>query len=162
MDSNAIRATLEPMADFLRSLAIPDLIVRWGHPVMMGIVIFIMGSAVGLSGWRGRELAGQEAGNISLIAHRTIAPWMALFITLGYTGGVLSLVMQKKPIFESLHFWLGSSLVVLLALSAGLSLTGFWGNQKGLRTTHAYLGGIILSLLFAHAMLGLKLGLSLS
>jgi hypothetical protein len=156
-----IYATLEPILDFFRSLHLPDPVIRWGHPLMMGSVVIVMGSAVGLTGWRGRELVGQEAGQMSLMSHRNIAPWMAVFITLGYTGGILSLAMQGKPMFTSPHFWLGSSLLGLLALSAGVSLTGFAGNQQRLRTLHAYLGGIILSLLFAHAMLGLKLGLSL-
>lgn len=36
---------------------------------------------------------------------RKLAPWMFLFMALGYTGGVLSLVMQHQPILESPHFY---------------------------------------------------------
>ena len=30
------------------SLGIPEPIVHWGHPLMMGIVVFVMGSAVAI------------------------------------------------------------------------------------------------------------------
>lgn len=41
---------LEPIAAEFRSLGIPEPIVHWGHPVMMAIVVFVMGSFVGLAG----------------------------------------------------------------------------------------------------------------
>ncbi|MFO5528110.1 MAG: DUF4079 domain-containing protein, partial [Cuspidothrix sp.] len=31
---------LEPIAAWFRSLGVPEVIVHWGHPAMMGIVIF--------------------------------------------------------------------------------------------------------------------------
>jgi hypothetical protein len=86
---------------------------------------------------------------------------MYLFIALGYTGGVLSLVMQHKPIFESPHFWTGSSAVILLGINA-LMTFGFGGDKKQVfRTAHAYLGSTIMILLVVHVVLGLKLGLSI-
>jgi fucose 4-O-acetylase-like acetyltransferase len=128
---------------------------------MMGIVVFAMGSAVGLTGWRGRVVTDAEAAKKSRMGHRQIAPWMFLFITLGYTGGVLSLIMQGQPIFESPHFWTGSTVIILLGLNGLISLSGFGGDKANLRTVHAYLGSIALSILFVHAVLGLKLGLSI-
>ncbi len=44
---------LEPIAAQFRSLGIPEPIVHWGHPLMMAIVVFVMGSFVGFAGWRG-------------------------------------------------------------------------------------------------------------
>jgi thiosulfate reductase cytochrome b subunit len=51
--------------------------------------------------------------------------------------------------------------LLLLAANSALSLSGFGGNRETWRTAHAYLGSLILCLLFTHALLGLKLGLSL-
>ncbi|KYC34965.1 hypothetical protein WA1_09450 [Scytonema hofmannii PCC 7110] len=149
---------LEPIAALFRSLGIPDIIVHWGHPAMMGIVIFVMGSFVGFTGWRGRLVEDKDTAIQSRSAHRKIAPWMLLFIALGYTGGVLSLVMQRQPILESSHFWTGSILLLLLFINGAISFSGFAGNKSSLRMLHAYLGSTALCLMFVHALLGIKLG----
>ncbi|NEQ28997.1 MAG: DUF4079 domain-containing protein, partial [Microcoleus sp. SIO2G3] len=52
-----ITQLLEPIANQFRGLRIPDPIVHWGHPLMMAIVVFVMGSFIGLAGWRGRVIA---------------------------------------------------------------------------------------------------------
>jgi fucose 4-O-acetylase-like acetyltransferase len=158
-----IRELLEPIAAWFRTLGIPEPIVHWGHPAMMAIVVFVMGSFVGLTGWRGRALMAvdKDAAVQSRMDHRKIAPFMFLFIALGYTGGVLSLVMQGEPIFQSPHFWTGSIVIVLLTLNSVIALTGFGKNKSVLRTTHAYVGSVALCLLFLHALLGLKLGMAI-
>ena len=152
---------LEPIANQFRNLGLPEPIVHWGHPLMMAIVVFVMGSFIGLAGWRGRVLTDQDAASKSRSDHRKLAPWMFLFIALGYTGGVLSLVMQHQAILESPHFWTGSTVLILLATNGLIALTQFGGNKATLRTVHAYLGSTALCLLFLHAMLGLKLGLAI-
>ncbi len=86
---------------------------------------------------------------------------MFTFMALGYTGGVLSLVMQKQPIMESSHFWTGSSALVLLAVNGAISLGGFGGNNAGLRNLHAYLGSTAFLVLIIHAALGWRLGITL-
>ncbi|EHC11714.1 DUF4079 domain-containing protein [Fischerella thermalis] len=152
---------LEPIAAWFRSLGVPEPIVHWGHPAMMGIVIFVMGSFVGFSGWRGRLAEDKEVASKSRSDHRKLAPWMFLFMALGYTGGVLSLVMQHQPIFQSPHFWTGSILLLLLGINGAISLSKFGGNNPGLRALHAYLGSSALCLMLVHALLGLHLGISL-
>lgn len=155
---------LEPIAAWFRSLGLPQPIIQWGHPLMMAIVVFVMGSVVGFTGWRGRTLASNgsiPAATENRSSHRQIAPWMFLFVALGYTGGVLSLVMQQHNILESPHFWTGSTVIVLLTLNAVLSFGNFRDKPGSWRTAHAYIGSIALCLLFLHALLGLKLGLSL-
>jgi len=152
---------LEPIAAWFRALGTPAPIVHWGHPVMMAIVVFVMGSVVGLAGWRGRVVADPAAASKSRADHRKIAPWMFAFLAAGYTGGVLSLVMQQKSILESPHFWTGSIVLGLLATNGIISLGGFGGNRPLLRTVHAYLGSVALCVMFLHAMLGLKLGLAI-
>ncbi|BAQ65955.1 DUF4079 domain-containing protein [Geminocystis sp. NIES-3709] len=156
-----IREFLQPIADIFSSFNTPESIVHWGHPFFMGIVIFAMGSAVGITGWRSRISEDQELKQTNKGNHRKIAPWLFLFITMGYSGGVLSLIMQGQPIFESPHFWTGSTVIGLLGLNGLISITGFGGNKEGLRTAHAYLGSIALVIMFVHALLGLKLGLSI-
>lgn len=156
---SGIRAYLEPIADWFGSLGVPDPIVHWGHPVMMGIVVLVLGSYVAWAGWQGRTATDSEISAKRRADHRKLAPWMFLFIALGYTGGVLSLVMQGQPIFESAHFWTGSIVVVLLALNGVMSL--LFAEYKSLRTVHAYVGSIAMGLLLVHAVLGLKLGLAI-
>lgn len=154
---------LQPIADWFSSLGTPEPIVHWGHPLMMGIVVFVMGSLVGLAGWKGRLLTGSnaEVAIASRAKHRKIAPLMYFFLAAGYTGGVLSLVMQHEPILSSPHFWTGSVVLGLLTINAILALTGFIGNKAMSRTIHAYVGSIALGILFIHAILGLKLGWSI-
>lgn len=159
--SESLSQLLEPIAAGFRSLNVPEPIVHWGHPLMMAIVVFVMGSVVGLTGWRGRELADRKEAAKSWDTHKKIAPFMTLFIVLGYTGGVLSLVMQQQPILESPHFWTGSAAVLLLVTNGVLGFSSFGKNKAALRTTHAYLGSAALCLLFLHAVFGLKLGLSI-
>jgi hypothetical protein len=153
---------LEAIASWFRGMGIPQPIVHWGHPVMMGTVIFAMGSAVGWAGWRGRLAKGKDEDAVvkNLSKHRQIAPWMFLFLAMGYTGGILSLVMQEQDLFASPHFWTGSLVLVLLLVNGIISLTKFGGNQAVLRTVHAYLGSAALSLMVIHAVLGVKLGMS--
>lgn len=152
---------LEPIAAEFRSLGIPEPIVHWGHPLMMAIVVFVMGSFVGFAGWRGRVVEDKDAAIKSRSDHRKVAPWMFLFMALGYTGGVLSLVMQHQPILESPHFYTGSVVLLLLLINSAISLSGFGGNKSVLRTVHAYVGSTALCILLVHAVLGLKLGISL-
>ncbi|WP_427161950.1 DUF4079 domain-containing protein [Aliinostoc sp. HNIBRCY26] len=154
---------LEPIAAWFRSLGVPEPIVHWGHPVMMAIVIFVVGSFVGVAGWRGKLLEDKDkdAALKSRMAHRQLAPWLFLFLAGGYTGGVLSLVMQHKPLFESPHFWTGSLVLLLLLLNGVISLSGFVGDKKALRAAHAYLGSVALGVLLLHAVLGFNLGISL-
>jgi fucose 4-O-acetylase-like acetyltransferase len=157
----AIREILQPVADIFSGFNTPEPIVHWGHPFFMGIVIFAMGSFVGITGWRSRISEDTEVKQANKLDHRKLAPFLFLFITLGYSGGVLSLIMQGQPIFESPHFWTGSTVIGLLGLNGLISVTGFGGNKEGLRTAHAYLGSIALVIMVVHAILGLKLGLSI-
>lgn len=152
---------LEPIAAWFRSLGIPEPIVYWGHPLMMAIVVFVMGSYVGLAGWRGRLIKDKDAAIKSRSDHRQLAPWLFLFMAAGYMGGVLSLVMQHQPILESPHFWTGSLVLLLLLINGAISLSGFVGNKMALRAVHAYVGSIALYILFFHAVLGFKLGIAL-
>jgi hypothetical protein len=159
--STNLSQTLEPIAAWFRSLGTPEPIVHWGHPAMMGIVVVVLGSYVAYAGWSGRLSDDQEIAIKNRMDHRKLAPLMFLFIALGYTGGVLSLVMQQKPILESPHFITGTIALMLLAINGAIAATAF-GQEKGIfRNIHAYLGSAALGLLFIHGILGLQLGLSI-
>ncbi len=160
---SSLRSSLEPIADWFSSLGTPEPIVHWGHPLMMGIVVFVMGSLVALAGWRGRTLAttNVEVAVQNKAQHRKTAPLMYFFLVAGYTGGVLSLVMQGQPILESPHFLTGTVVIALLTVNAVIAATGFIGNKETARTVHAYVGSTALLILVVHAVLGLNLGLSI-
>jgi hypothetical protein len=49
----------------------------------------------------------------------------------------------------------------MLLLNGIVSGTGFLGNKPELRKAHAYFGSTILGVMVIHAILGLKLGLSI-
>jgi magnesium-transporting ATPase (P-type) len=154
-----METALQPIADWFAQFGIPAPIVKWGHPVMMGIVIFVMGSFTAWIGWQGRIARDPVTKAKARAFHSKLAPALFTFIALGYTGGVLALVMQGKPIFTSAHFWTGTVVVGLLAANGLIALTKFGGGS--LRTVHAYLGSAAMGLLFLHAFLGLGLGLAL-
>jgi Protein of unknown function (DUF4079) len=159
--STNLSQTLEPIAAWFRSLGTPEPIVHWGHPAMMGIVVVVLSSYVAYAGWTGRLSDDKEVAIKNRLDHRKLAPLMFLFIALGYTGGVLSLVMQQKPILESPHFVTGTIALILLAMNGAIAATAF-GQEKGIfRNIHAYLGSAALGLLFIHGILGLQLGLSI-
>lgn len=159
--STTVSQWLEPIAAWFRSLNLPEPIIHWGHPVMMGIVVLVLGSYVAYAGWQGRLAADKEVAITKRTEHRKLAPMMTGFLALGYTGGVLSLVMQKQPILQSPHFWTGSIALGLLFLNSALSKAGFWGNKASFRMAHAYIGTIAFLLLLVHGAFGLKLGLSI-
>lgn len=159
--ASQLTAFLKPIADWFAGFNMPEPIIHWGHPLMMGIVIFVLGVYVAWAGWQGRTAQDTEVAMKARSDHRKLAPLMFLFIALGYTGGVLSLVMQGHPILESSHFWTGSAAIGVLGVNGALSATKFGGGQPVLRTAHAYIGSIAIVVLFVHAALGLKLGLSI-
>ncbi|MDX2228064.1 MAG: DUF4079 domain-containing protein [Leptolyngbyaceae cyanobacterium bins.349] len=158
--STQLSQFLEPIAAWFRTLNTPEPIVHWGHPAMMGIVAFVMGSYVAYAGWQGRLAPDKDTQLKNRADHRKLAPLMTLFISLGYTGGVLSLVMQNKPILQSPHFWTGTAIVLLLWTNGLLSLS-FGGEKPSFRMAHAYLGTLVMLLLVVHAVFGLQLGLSI-
>ncbi len=151
---------LEAIANFFVQLGIPDPIVRWGHPVMMAIVILVMGGFVTWSGWRSRLATDVHIGKQNRASHRLLAPSMTLFVTLGFVGGVLSLVMQGRAICQSTHFWTGLAIVGLLFLNGLISMTKFGGEKTFLRTAHAYIGSLAVVFMLIHMAFGIQLGLS--
>jgi hypothetical protein len=84
---------------------------------------------------------------------------MTFFFAAGALGGLMSLLMQGKPLTQSPHFITGSVGLLLLLLQGMLS--AFFEDDPGLRGAHAYFGSAILALFVVHAVFGLQLGLSI-
>jgi phosphatidylglycerophosphate synthase len=160
--ADSLAKGLEPVASIFRDMNLPDVITHWGHPFFMGIVVVMMGSFVAITGWKSRIAEDGEAKTKLRMDHRKVAPLMTAFLITGYSGGLLSLVIQHKPVLESPHFITGSLVVTLLLINGSISFLGFKnGEAKGARTAHAYIGSAIALLLVVHAGLGLALGLSI-
>ena len=161
--ASSLRAYLEPIASWFAQFGLPAPITHWGHPAMMSIVIFAMGSTAAIAGWKIRTGAPDATmGSMHVRKfHKKVALWMTTFIAMGYTGGLLSLVMQGQPILESPHFWTGSAVLGLLGLNGAISMSKFAGGKDSLRSAHAYIGTAAVALMVVHAALGLKLGLSI-
>jgi hypothetical protein len=159
--AQTLSQALEPIAASFRDLNLPEPLTHWGHPFFMGIVIFMMGSFVAITGWKSRISADTAIVNESRANHRKVAPLMSAFLTIGYTGGLLSLIIQQKPVLESPHFWTGSIVVLLLWINGSLGFLGIKGEAKLTRSAHAYIGSTIMALLLVHVALGLNLGVSI-
>lgn len=161
--TSSLRAYLEPIANWFAQFGLPEPITHWGHPLMMGIVIFAMGSAAALAGWKIRT--GEPGATMASMPvrkfHKKVSLWMTTFIAMGYSGGLLSLVMQDQPILESPHFWTGSAVLALLGLNGAISMSKFGGGKDSLKNAHTYIGTAAVVLMVVHAALGLKLGLSI-
>ncbi|MEL7067832.1 MAG: DUF4079 domain-containing protein [Cyanobacteria bacterium J06555_13] len=156
----ALRGCLEPIASWFAQFGLPEPIVHWGHPVMMGIVVFVMGGFAAYSGWQGRLATESGVAVEQKQQHAKVAPLMYLFIVLGATGGILSLVMQGEPILDSPHFWTGMGAIALLTTNAVIAATKFGKGSQTLRTAHAYIGSTALAVLLVHVVFGVQLGLS--
>lgn len=158
--AEGLRQALLPQAEYFKTLNLPEPLVHWGHPGNMLVVLLAMGGygAVYL-GWQIR-LSNDEATIIKAKdMHPKLSLGMTIFFALGAVGGMLSLVMQDKPIFESTHVWTGLLGLTLLGIQAMLPL--FFLDDRGTRDIHAYLGTGIFALFLVHAYLGLQLGLSI-
>lgn len=69
----------------------------------------------------GRKIAAQQ--HMPPFLHPTqLAIGMSIFFALGATGGIISLVTQGKPIFESPHVWTGLGGLFCLGLQVGTGL----------------------------------------
>ena len=49
-----IRTYLEQIANWFAGFGVPDPIANWGHPLMMGILVVVLGTYTAWVGWQGR------------------------------------------------------------------------------------------------------------
>mmetsp|Transcript_39588 Transcript_39588/g.88056 ORF Transcript_39588/g.88056 Transcript_39588/m.88056 type:complete len:212 (-) Transcript_39588:422-1057(-) len=156
--AEGITAALTPAADYFRTLDLPEPLVHWGHPGNMMVVLLAMGGYGALYlGWQIRTSSDGAVVAKAKDMHPKLAAGMTFFFALGASGGMMSLLMQGKPIFESAHVWTGLGGLALLAVQA--TLPAFFA--QGARDAHAYLGTALMGLFLVHAALGLQLGFSI-
>eukprot|EP00193_Tetraselmis_chui_P013556 CAMPEP_0177789792 /NCGR_PEP_ID=MMETSP0491_2-20121128/22965_1 /TAXON_ID=63592 /ORGANISM="Tetraselmis chuii, Strain PLY429" /LENGTH=226 /DNA_ID=CAMNT_0019311733 /DNA_START=38 /DNA_END=718 /DNA_ORIENTATION=- len=150
---------LGPLAEYFNTLGLPEPLVHWGHPGNMAVVLIAMGGYGSWLGWQIR--VGDDADTVAKAQdlHPTLMGLMTFFFALGASGGMLSLLMQGKPIFQSAHVWTGLTGLACLGLNGMLSL--FFEDDANARTAHAFFGTGIMALFVVHAALGLQLGLSI-
>ncbi|KAL6760888.1 hypothetical protein V8C86DRAFT_1008922 [Haematococcus lacustris] len=157
----SVREALQPQADTFSALNLPEALVHWGHPGNMMVVLLAMGGyGAGYLGWQIRNSSGGAALQTAKEMHPKLAAGMTFFFAAGAAGGVLSLMMQGRPIFESGHAVSGLLGLSLLAVQASLP-TVFASGGAAARTAHAYLGTAILAVFAVHAVQGIQLGLSI-
>jgi hypothetical protein len=163
MMAESVAQFLEPIASQFRAMNLPEPLTHWGHPFFMSIVMFGMGGYGIYTGWKGRLLTATDvdAAIKNKTEHKKIMPVMFLMMVIGASGGLLSLVMQNHAVMGSSHFLTAVAMLSLLTINGLISGTGFGGNNPGLRKAHAYLGSSILIVMVVHALMGLKLGLSI-
>jgi Protein of unknown function (DUF4079) len=154
-----IAKALQPAADTFNSYNLPAPLVQFGHPGNMAVVLLAMGGYGTYLGWQVRL-----SDNPAIIAkakdlHPKLALGMTVFFSLGAIGGLTSLVMQGKPLFQSPHAFTGIIGLLLLYLQGMLSL--FFEDDPAARSIHAYFGTGIMVLFAVHMTLGINLALSL-
>ncbi|KXZ49212.1 hypothetical protein GPECTOR_22g802 [Gonium pectorale] len=159
--SDAFYSFLSPQAEYFKTLNLPEALIHWGHPGNMAVVLFAMGGyGAGYLGWQIRTSTDGDVVAKAKDMHPKLAAGMFFFFALGAMGGMMSLMMQDRPIFESPHVWTGLAGLGLLGVQSALPLAFASGSGEA-RTAHAYLGSAILALFLVHAALGLNLGLSI-
>uniref|UniRef100_A0A061S7Q6 Uncharacterized protein n=2 Tax=Tetraselmis sp. GSL018 TaxID=582737 RepID=A0A061S7Q6_9CHLO len=157
--AGGIAGALQPAADYFNTLGLPEWLIHWGHPANMTVVLFAMGGYGSWLGWQIRVGDDEATIEKAVDLHPKLMVGMGFFFALGASGGMLSLLMQGKPIFNDAHVWTGLGGLSLLALQGMLAL--FFEDDPNARTAHAFFGTGVMALFVVHAFLGLQLGLSI-
>lgn len=157
-------AIVQKIAAAFQTLNMPEPLVSYGHPAMMGLMVLGMGLPGAVIGWQGRQNENKRKGVEQKKLHENIMLAFFLLAILGGTGGTLSTAMQGFDIWETAHA--KSALVVLLLLGANslLAYSGFTigndGTPKGRlqgRKIHSYFGIVVMAAFAVHAFLGVQI-----
>lgn len=119
----------------------------------------VLGAMGGYGTYLGFQIRSGDATEEKAKLHASLMAGMFVFFALGATGGVMSLIMQGKPLLESGHFVSACLGLSLLATQACLPL--FFEEAPDARTAHAYLGSFTMLVFVIHAVQGAGLALSL-
>lgn len=130
--------------------------LKAGHAFFNG-GLFIVILYQGFLGWQNRRkrLAGEKLDSLSLRRHRTMGPFLAIFMPGGYLAGlVLAWLDHGTWSRYPLHLAVGTALVV--------AVSGTWvisrkikADRDAWRTAHFQLGIAILVLFAGQVLLGL-------
>lgn len=128
----------------------------------MAVVLLAMGGYGTYLGWQIRTADSSTPSDVLSKAkdlHPKLSLGMTVFFSLGAVGGLTSLVMQSKPLFQSPHAITGIIGLLMLYLQGALSL--FFEDDPAARTIHAYFGSATMALFVLHVTFGINLALSL-
>jgi Protein of unknown function (DUF4079) len=129
--------------------------VAYLHPIAGGLILALL-AYLGSLGLRSR---GRRRGRMSLLArHARMAPAVYCLVLISWAGGALSSAGLRSDLAfaESLHFRIGTLLVVLLTGSALTARSMRNGNATA-RGLHPWLGAAAVLLAAAHAATGLRI-----
>jgi hypothetical protein len=157
-------AALESVARAFKTLDMPDWLVQWGHPAMMGFMVAGMGVPGAAFGWAGRTNGNKKEGVAQKRTHESVMLAFLLLAGLGGLGGTLSVAMQGYDVWTTAHAKSAAVILGLLLASAAYAYTGFALGTDGSprarlqgRTIHAWFGTAVMSLFALHAYLGVKI-----
>lgn len=125
----------------------------------MAVVLLAMGGYGSYLGWQIRVSDDADMIIKAKQLHPKLTLGMTIFFSLGAVGGLISLVTQGKPLFQSPHALTGIIGLLLLYSQGMLSL--FFEDDPNARTAHAYFGSGIMVLFALHMTFGINLALSL-
>eukprot|EP00871_Galdieria_phlegrea_P001083 jgi/Galph1/1976/GphlegSOOS_G655.1 len=149
---------IQKIADYFKTLGIPPSIEKYGHPVMMAIMILFLGGSAAYYGWTGRLNQNKKKGAQQKAFHSNLATVFWLLAFAGASGGTLSVAMQGYPIWKSAHAITALTVLGGLTANAWIAFTGFGDTvqkrQSG-RKLHAYLGTGVMVFLVVHILTGL-------
>ncbi|KAA8495654.1 hypothetical protein FVE85_1809 [Porphyridium purpureum] len=139
---------------------VPEPVTKYGHPVMMSIMVAAMGGGGAYLGWAGRLNPDKKAGVKQKQLHEQlmVAFWLLAFM--GASGGILSTVLQGYDILESEHAKSAGLVLALLTLEAIIAYSGFGSTPKAKiqgRKVHAYIGAATMAAFLVHAGFGIQM-----
>ncbi|EME27286.1 hypothetical protein Gasu2_54850 [Galdieria sulphuraria] len=151
---------IQRIADYFKTLGIPENVEKYGHPVMMGIMIAFLGGATAYYGWMGRLNPDKKKGVQQKSFHSNLATVFWLLAFAGASGGTLSVAMQGYPVWKSTHSLSAVAVLLGLTVNAWIAFSGFGSTptkRMSGRKVHAYLGTVTMVLLLVHSILGVSI-----
>merc|ERR1712146_626024 len=171
------------MINTIRDMNIDPLIVKYGHPAMMFVMLASMGGYGVYLGYQIRQnrlakkalVSGTDGNTVDLDEidddsdnksiimnvkkmHPLLMGGLTIFSFLGAQGGVVSELVQGKPLTNSTHFVSAGVLLTFLLIQFASSQSM---SKENVRNIHAIFGTGVSLLILAHAVFGFQLAFSL-
>lgn len=151
----------QEMKDFLQDAPVTG---TWAHAVG-GTVLFAYAAYAVFLGWQVRQGNGGQIfpvswGETAAQRHPTMMTYVLLFLVFEIPDGLTLLAVKPEtPLLHSTH---SSTAVLAVVMMGVVALFGQLAtSSKTARDAHAYLGAATVFVLAAHAVFGVRLGLSL-
>ena len=156
--AGGLEGAIQPLADVLNIIT-PMPVTKYAHGAAMAGILLLLGGQAAYYGWQLRLSDNPETIETAKARHPTLARTVTASFTFGALGGLISLVMQGKPLLQSPHATTGIIGLLLLYLQASLPL--FFEDDPNARGIHAWFGSGILLFFLLHLKLGVEFALRL-